>query len=439
MKKALLIIIALFAFITGFAQMYAERLTSIGRYSIYPTFWSNLDSTLFKYNGARGSHFNFNTMDYCLDGTSYVGQIPFDVLPMGVSDPVFQGDNISVRFSKKVKYVYGSSVDTSHADYDLLDRVEALSDTFLGTPITSYRELRQYDPDGRLSFKIGFNCEFTALHNLDTYFVRYYSYNADGALSSDSTLSKVFGSWHAGPVCKYNYNSAGNISSIRQFGSYATRYDFTYNSLGRLETRKMTDMTNGHLYMVDSFGWQPDLDYYVYSRSSWYSLSGESDSTIVRKHISEVTQLPDTITTYRTYAFYPDPGLFKSVYEYNAHNNPVKVTGYTVTAGGADSATGVVLYHYKPYVPTGVSGLTAADVHIYPNPAYGLITVEMPELQRDALVTLTDLGGRVVITTTIAAGTTHASINTRQMAAGIYVVHICNDGFTVTNKIVVAN
>lgn len=107
MKKALLIIITSFAFITGFAQTYAERLTSIGRYSIYPTFWSNLDSTLFKYNGARGSHFNFNTMDYCLDGTSYVGQIPFDVLPMGVSDPIFQGDNISIRFSKKVKYVYG--------------------------------------------------------------------------------------------------------------------------------------------------------------------------------------------------------------------------------------------------------------------------------------------------------------------------------------------
>ena len=70
---------------------------------------------------------------------------------------------------------------------------------------------------------------------------------------------------------------------------------------------------------------------------------------------------------------------------------------------------------------------------VYPNPARGFATVEFEALQEHSLLRIADLGGRIVKTFDLAAGTESVRLDLRDLPSGVYTLMIGN----TTKKLIV--
>ena len=70
---------------------------------------------------------------------------------------------------------------------------------------------------------------------------------------------------------------------------------------------------------------------------------------------------------------------------------------------------------------------------LYPNPASGFVTIEFEALQERSLLRIIDLGGKVVKTFDIAAGTESIRLDLRDLPSGVYTLMIGN----TTKKLIV--
>ena len=70
---------------------------------------------------------------------------------------------------------------------------------------------------------------------------------------------------------------------------------------------------------------------------------------------------------------------------------------------------------------------------VYPNPARGFVTLEFEALQEHSLLRIADLGGRVVKTFDLAAGTESVRLDLRDLPSGVYTLMIGN----TTKKLIV--
>lgn len=98
---------------------------------------------------------------------------------------------------------------------------------------------------------------------------------------------------------------------------------------------------------------------------------------------------------------------------------------------------------YRTIVPiTSSVGTVANDnsrFSVYPNPASNAVTIHWANLATTgtATITLTDVTGRVVLTTTADMNQTtgNQKLNISQLAKGIYVLHVRGNGLNVTRKL----
>ena len=74
-----------------------------------------------------------------------------------------------------------------------------------------------------------------------------------------------------------------------------------------------------------------------------------------------------------------------------------------------------------------------AKIGIYPNPIRGFATVEFEALQEHSLLRIADLGGRVIKTFDLAAGTESVRLDLRDLPSGVYTLMIGN----TTKKLIV--
>ncbi len=119
-----------------------------------------------------------------------------------------------------------------------------------------------------------------------------------------------------------------------------------------------------------------------------------------------------------TYA-YTAPGIY-TVKVSDGHGCYTTSGGYTVSGGG--SGTGV----------NEVNGKTT--INVYPNPNNGTFTLELNEKPTKATITLSDLPGRVISTTTTDEKTTQFDLS--GYAPGIYLLKVTIDGAVYTQKVV---
>ena len=70
---------------------------------------------------------------------------------------------------------------------------------------------------------------------------------------------------------------------------------------------------------------------------------------------------------------------------------------------------------------------------VYPNPISGFVTVEFEALQEHSLLRIADLGGRIVKTFDLAAGTESVKLDLRDLPSGVYTLMIGN----TTKKLIV--
>ena len=73
------------------------------------------------------------------------------------------------------------------------------------------------------------------------------------------------------------------------------------------------------------------------------------------------------------------------------------------------------------------------EVVVYPNPARGFAIVEFEALQEHSLLIIADLGGRIVKTFDLAAGTESVRLDLRDLPSGVYTLMIGN----TTKKLIV--
>ncbi len=76
-------------------------------------------------------------------------------------------------------------------------------------------------------------------------------------------------------------------------------------------------------------------------------------------------------------------------------------------------------------------------IRIYPNPTDGLFNIEMPKLSANAIVTITDIFGKVIETRMIDAGISITSFDLSSLSAGNYLIKITSGDQTFRDKIVI--
>ena len=87
----------------------------------------------------------------------------------------------------------------------------------------------------------------------------------------------------------------------------------------------------------------------------------------------------------------------------------------------------------------GINEVNANEISmsLYPNPAVDKTTLTINGLDNEATITITDELGRVVNTMSIAAQQTNVTINTDNLASGVYYVKVVSNNTTNTQKLIV--
>ena len=87
----------------------------------------------------------------------------------------------------------------------------------------------------------------------------------------------------------------------------------------------------------------------------------------------------------------------------------------------------------------GINEVNANEISmsLYPNPAVDKTTLTINGLDNEATITITDELGRVVNTMSIAAQQTNVTINTDNLASGVYYVKVVSNNTANTQKLIV--
>ncbi len=88
------------------------------------------------------------------------------------------------------------------------------------------------------------------------------------------------------------------------------------------------------------------------------------------------------------------------------------------------------------FLEIGERTLLNDAIILYPNPAKGIVNISAPQVTGDAVVSVFDINGRVIMTQNVSLNTT-ASLPIDQIASGVYLVKIAGEGFTMTTKLIV--
>jgi hypothetical protein len=90
---------------------------------------------------------------------------------------------------------------------------------------------------------------------------------------------------------------------------------------------------------------------------------------------------------------------------------------------------------------TGLEPLSPDDVVVYPNPANHEMNIRLPgALTQAASVQMVDQVGHITVTTTIPEGANSKTINTRDLAAGMYILMIeTGPGISTRKKVMVVH
>lgn len=111
---------------------------------------------------------------------------------------------------------------------------------------------------------------------------------------------------------------------------------------------------------------------------------------------------------------------------------------YAIT-NSCGTATATHTIHVIPVEdcnPSAVGTATAPSVAIYPNPTTGSFTVVLARPDADAVITVSDLSGRVVKEVSPAGNATQIPVSISNLASGTYLVKITTGGVVYNQKIV---
>ncbi len=115
--------------------------------------------------------------------------------------------------------------------------------------------------------------------------------------------------------------------------------------------------------------------------------------------------------------------------------------GLSASQGSANSLNDQVEAFDIPQTPncllaTTDRALLGSGIILYPNPAKTIVNINAPGATGEAIVSVFDINGRVIMTQTVSLSTT-ASLPIDQITSGVYLVQIAGEGFTNITKLII--
>ncbi len=122
-------------------------------------------------------------------------------------------------------------------------------------------------------------------------------------------------------------------------------------------------------------------------------------------------------------------GMFSSAYGFGGYQ--VLANGTLISGINGGNFTSVDTRKFGVNTNLGVEDFANELVKFYPNPSNGLITISLPQI---AKITISDLSGKVVYTSTLNDG--ESTINLNNLSSGIYLINFVGDSLNKTDKII---
>ncbi len=113
-------------------------------------------------------------------------------------------------------------------------------------------------------------------------------------------------------------------------------------------------------------------------------------------------------------------------------------TFYGTKTGAKVTTIGETVTTYVPLTGVASTNFDEVKINAYPNPANDFVVVQIGGLLKENVeAKLFDMTGKLVRTTTIAAGSTLSYVDTRTLYDGQYILQLANERYMHTAKIVI--
>jgi hypothetical protein len=390
-------------------------------------FSGSADSTTFRYNGAKGSTYDFNNLEY-----TYNSQFSYDY------DPIYRFPGyvnpMNVLADTIKTYSDGEMTSSAYAHYRADNKIDS---SFLS-----------YDDGSGNWESAGFHNSFNAQGALvytntlqgtppETTYAHKYVYNTGSTrLESDTTFIAFSGTPVPVGAVTYHYN-AGKLDSAT-FWDYdgmglilGSRIKMTYNTAGKLVTLKSYFYETGVPMptYTDSLGYTAGADYYTFFQEEYYDIDGLiSDGYREVKYVG-ANGLPDSIKAFEKEDALSDyEYVAKLTPTYNSFNNPETFLITTPTTG--PTPVGRFSFYYETW-DDGLSIKPVAEnkeLSVYPNPFTDKINIDWKgQQQSNVTVRLTNMVGQEIYKSSVRLSTGRNAIVMPALSSGNYIL-IIQDG-----------
>lgn len=271
-----------------------------------------------------------------------------------------------------------------------------------------------YDGNGRLSTTKRYN-DANVLDEIE-----YFTYDANGNLLVDSTVSYYTGSAKPIMIQIYDYDGAGNQTKVTFVN---------YNTGSRAVVgRNYYYYDANNLLLGDSSETQAD----GYTARSTYTYDAQNRMASATRNLisrsgGSITSSDSTITDYS----YTTPGYI------DVARSVTYFSGFGSTGIREDS----IQYYYSPYFPVNANSVAkqTAELVAYPVPSSDFINLKW-ETEKPTAINgrIVNMHGQVVRQwNDNADGAYYKSINVANLSAGNYYIVIAADGKQIEKKITV--
>ena len=236
---------------------------------------------------------------------------------------------------------------------------------------------------------------------------------------------------------------------------HAMAYDFSYTYQGKTLYYNITSDNTVEVTYYSSDNYFQNNNYVsgdvvipssVTNNGTTYSVTSIGDDAFYYcSGLTSVT-IPNSVTSIGQSAFYGCNGLTSIVsnavvppeLDGEVFPNP-NSCNVTVPCGSLEAYTSSQWNNYFPNRIEEDCSSALQEVEstrefvVYPNPARGFAIVEFEALQEHSLLRIADLGGRVIKTFDLSAGTESVRLDLRDLPSGVYTLMIGN----TTKKLIV--
>jgi len=388
----------------------------------------DIDSTTYSYSGSNGSSFDYNNFYELAYSTEFIP----DMKPAYIQSYIRPSND--VKASEMMSYGDGELYYQTSAIYNSSGKIDSVYAFDIFSDSDPFKRMGvNYTDEGNFNSAIAALSDDGTVYDYES--KREITYAAPGHITGDSVFS-YSGSddWTLAEVHTYHYNSDGRPDSITIDDDV---FVYAYDADGRVSKAENYMSLGGELvlFMSDSFGYTPGIDYVTYFQEIYY-FGDMVEGTKILQYPGAGGR-PDSL---EMYDFDEDVWIKSAVatYSYNSFGNPEHVTIEGTVDGEPVSAWGRFYYEEYDDASSVDDVAQSKDFGIYPNPFRSELTINYAGKSGTAVsLKLTDITGRSVFNTSLNLQQGINRVAIPEIAPGNYIMMLQGaSGKTWSTKLV---